>query len=298
MLEAAYDAWATDILTGRTSVLVAATGADVAALNARARAERITAGHVDGDPADASTCGTGTAPSVGDWVVTRTNHAHADLEPRPRLGQERRHLDRHRPAPRRLPHRPARQPTARSSGTAPAARRLRRRHLSSSPTPPPPTACKAATVDTAHALVDPAMTREALYVASTRGRTRHALVRRHRAPPGRHQRPRTRPTAHRLEVLTAVLARTGAEDSATHTLRATDHEPRQLPSLVARYRHAWNRAALDSLQTPPTPLLAPHQASRLLADPGARPSPGLLPSPLDAEPIPRRCSRPPSTTTT
>ena len=47
MLKAAYDAWAHDMHAGRSSVLVAATGDDVAALNARARAERIHGGHVD-----------------------------------------------------------------------------------------------------------------------------------------------------------------------------------------------------------------------------------------------------------
>jgi hypothetical protein len=73
MLEAAYDAWTTDILTGHTSILIAATSADVTALNARARAERITAGHVHADPHNAVDLRDGNRASAGDWIVTRTN---------------------------------------------------------------------------------------------------------------------------------------------------------------------------------------------------------------------------------
>ena len=46
MLETAYDAWASDVRTGKVSVLVAATTADMVALNARARLERVLAGQV------------------------------------------------------------------------------------------------------------------------------------------------------------------------------------------------------------------------------------------------------------
>jgi conjugative relaxase-like TrwC/TraI family protein len=121
MLEAAYDAWTTDILTGHTSVLIAATTSDVTALNARARAERITAGQVDADPNKAVDLRDGNRASVGDWVVTRTNMRVPDLEPRPRLGQERRYLDHHRPPPRRLSvKRPG------SGGGSDSARRLSR----------------------------------------------------------------------------------------------------------------------------------------------------------------------------
>ena len=77
MLEQAYDAWTHDILTGKTSVLIAGTTSDVTALNARARAERITTGHVHHDPRHpgqgAVELRDGNRASVGDWVVTRSN---------------------------------------------------------------------------------------------------------------------------------------------------------------------------------------------------------------------------------
>jgi hypothetical protein len=86
-------------------------------------------------------------------------------------------------------------------------------------------------------VMPPEMTREALYVASTRGRTatHWSTVTDHLLDPTTDHEPDPPDTA--VEVITAVLARTGAEDSATHTLRATDletpspahHRPRPPP---------------------------------------------------------------------
>jgi len=124
------------------------------------------------------------------------------------------------------------------------------------------------TTDTAHALVTSEMTREALYVASTRGRagtcwyaaTEDALdVDCHHEPDA----PRTAD-----ELLGTVLARTGAEDSATETLRATLEDAGSLRTLVTRYDHARTVASLDAL---PLALdhLAPADRDRILGDPAA-----------------------------
>jgi hypothetical protein len=117
-------------------------------------------------------------------------------------------------------------------------------------------------------VMPPEMTREALYVASTRGRTatHWSTVTDHLLDPTTDHEPD--PPATVGEVVTGVLARTGVEDSATSTVRDTDREARELPTLVARYQHAWNHAALDTLRTADT-ILSPQQAARLLADPGA-----------------------------
>jgi hypothetical protein len=136
---------------------------------------------------------------------------------------------------------------------------------------------QGATVDTAHALVTTEMTREGLYVASTRGRDSNrwyvasdqtaTLDCEHEPDP-----PRTV-----VEVLDAVLRRTGAELSATQTIRATTDDATHLRTLVTRYEHARDRAAMDALrlaaaqlpQTEQGRLLhgtgAPHLA-RVLAD--------------------------------
>jgi hypothetical protein len=125
------------------------------------------------------------------------------------------------------------------------------------------------TVDTAHALVTPEMTREALYVASTRGRnsTHWYATTEHLLDATSHHQPEPPTTAR--EVLTGVLARTGGEDSATGTIRTTREEAIALPTLVARYQHAWTHAAMDALRATADAAFTPDQASRLLTDPGA-----------------------------
>ena len=207
----------------------------------------------------------GNRASVGDWVVTRTNHEVPDLEPRPRLGQERRHLDHHRPPPRRRADRPPPRPPRHACGCPPTyvADSLELAYASTAHR------VQGTTVDTAHALVTPEMTREALYVASTRGRTstHWYATTEHLLDATSHHEPEPPTTAR--DLLAGVLARAGGEDSATGTIRTTRQEALSLPTLVARYQHAWNHAALDALRTTADTALTPDQASRLLTDPGA-----------------------------
>lgn len=71
MLDAAYDAWRTDTMAGRASVLVTESAHAVRALNERARAERlILDGAADGREVALAD---GTRASVGDVVITRRN---------------------------------------------------------------------------------------------------------------------------------------------------------------------------------------------------------------------------------
>jgi hypothetical protein len=49
------------------------------------------------------------------------------------------------------------------------------------------------------------------------------------------------------ELLTGVVARADAEDSATGTIRTTRQGAIAFPDLVARYQHAWKQAAKDAL---------------------------------------------------
>jgi hypothetical protein len=104
------------------------------------------------------------------------------------------------------------------------------------------------TVDTAHALVRPLMSREVLYVAMTRGRHANtAYVCTDTDPDdeygtGEHQTPR--------EVLEAVLARTGSELSAHETMHAEHERAGSIAQLAAEYdtiareAHRQRRAAL------------------------------------------------------
>jgi conjugative relaxase-like TrwC/TraI family protein len=76
MLDAAYEAWNTDITDGRTSLLVAADTATVDALNQRAHTDRVAAGIITGPTitiGDTSTGGPRGRVGVGDLVLTRRN---------------------------------------------------------------------------------------------------------------------------------------------------------------------------------------------------------------------------------
>ena len=164
MLEAAYDGWAADVRAGLTSVLVAMHGNDV-------RVPERTGPRTSGSPA---------GQVEPDGVVLRDGNragsrrlgrhpqqpARSDLPPRPRLGEERRHLGGDPSPPRRLPHRPPPRAPRHACG---CPRRTSRTGVELAYAS---TAHRAqgSTVDTAHALVTEEMTRESLYVASTRGR--------------------------------------------------------------------------------------------------------------------------------
>jgi hypothetical protein len=244
MLEAAYEHWARDVRAGKTSLLIAATTTDVTALNARARLERATAGQVE---ADGIVLHDGNLAGVGDWVVTRSKartlrYGHG----RRGRGQwvhngdtwevTRRHSDGCLTVRHLANHSTTRLPASYVAesvelGYAATAHRA-----------------QGATVETAHALVTPEMTREGLYVASTRGRACNrwyvatddagVLDCEHEPDP-----PSTVP-----EVLSAVLRRSGAELSATETLRTALDDASNLRTLVERYEHARERAAIDALR--------------------------------------------------
>jgi hypothetical protein len=242
--------------------LVAVTGTDVTALNTRARAERVRAGQVE---PEGVLLRDDTRAGVGDWVTTRVNlrtltcHRGRDwvkngdtwqvTTRHPDGSLTVRHLDHHGTV--RLPADYV--ATSVELGYAATAHRA-----------------QGTTVDTAHALVTPETTREALYVSSTRARecatwytaTDELLDPtddRHPAPP-----------ATATEVLTAVLARSGAKLAATTTIAQTQDEVTRLPSLVARYTHTWEAAAVAMLRATASTAVGPALSGRLLADPAHR----------------------------
>ncbi|ABM10507.1 MobF family relaxase [Paenarthrobacter aurescens] len=259
MLEAAYDHWACDVRAGKRSVLIAATTGDVNALNARARLERALAGQIE---ADGVVLHDGNLAGVGDWVVTRTN-ARTLRYGRSRWvhnGDAWRVTGRHRDGSltvRHLEHGSSvRLPRdyvadAVELGYACTAHRA-----------------QGATVDTAHALVTTEMTREGLYVASTRGRDSNRWYVASDEPVTLDCDHEPEPPRTTYEVLDAVLRRTGAELSATQTLRETTGEATRLRSLVGRYEHARDRAAMDALRLAVAELPEPEQ-TRILGDRGA-----------------------------
>jgi ATP-dependent exoDNAse (exonuclease V) alpha subunit len=230
VLDAAYTAWAHDTRGGASSLLLAADGATVAALNHRARTDRVAAGLVD----DTTTVrlADGLDAGAGDAVVTRRNDRRLTTTTGGHVRNGTRwtltsiHADGS-----------ADLTAARAGGGATdraGDERVRvpadyvRRHLELGYATTIHRA-QGLTVDHAHLLATEGMTRESLYVGLTRGRhSNHVYVPvdplddgcEHLPDPGRHA-----PDAQ--EQLCAILATTGRERSATEHLRDQAGGPSQ-----------------------------------------------------------------------
>jgi ATP-dependent exoDNAse (exonuclease V) alpha subunit len=216
MLEYSYEAWATDTRQGKTSLLIASTGRDVSALNARARLERINAG-------DVSTVGVelhdGNRAGVGDRIFTRVNSRvlttcggrdfvkNGDIwtvEERHRGGDLT--VRHHRHGGRvRLPSQYVVESVELGYATTTAR-------------------AQGMTVDTAHVLVDTNTNRESLYVAATRGRLGARLYVANEDLIGIDVERPPAPTFGARDVLAEALRRERSELSATEVRReATAH---------------------------------------------------------------------------
>jgi conjugative relaxase-like TrwC/TraI family protein len=218
ILEDAYTAWQADTAAGKTSVLIAETTDTVTTLNARARTDRVLAGHVT---ADGVRLHDGNLAGTGDLILTRDNDrrlttGRAWVKNGDRWQVVRHHEDGSLTVRRHPRHR-------RGGGTVvlPAAYVAAHVELSYAVTVH---RAQGSTVDTAHAIVhSESMTREAFYVAMTRGRHQNtAYVATDAAHLEDHQ-------THDGEQVTAstvlygVLAHEGTEASAHETITA-EHE--------------------------------------------------------------------------
>jgi hypothetical protein len=239
ILDAAYQAWRTDIDAGRTSVMIAPDAATVTELNRRARADLVTAGQVrpDGlEVADGSTAG------IGDQIVTRQN-------------------DRTLVAGRRWVRNGDRWTvtatgadgtiTARAgNGTSvvlPAEYVVHHVELAYAATAH---RAQGRTTDTAHAVVWPTTTREVLYVSATRGRhANHLYVdTRYDPDPTTGHDAATQPQTAR-EVLAGVLGREGADVSAHDALRLAHERAESVATLAGEYQTIVSAAYKDHWET-------------------------------------------------
>ncbi|WP_269779757.1 MobF family relaxase [Mycobacterium intracellulare] len=222
----AYQAWAADIAAGRDSILLAPTNTLVAELNERARLDRLAQTTAQpSTPADANTVtlADGLTASAGDWIATRKNarwlrtnggkwvknghrwiirtvHEDGSLTVVPLRG---------RATPVRLPARyVATNTTLGYASTINAAQGM--------------TAGGRDTEGTCHIVGSDRLTRQQLYVALTRGRTEnHLYGSTAEADPHRILAPKATHPPTAVDVLSAILARDGAQISA-HTA-AADH---------------------------------------------------------------------------
>jgi len=232
MLEAAYAAWQADQQAGRSAILIAGDTHTVDALNARARADRVAAGLVApaGVPAAAA-----VSVATGDRVVTRLNarglavpgrghvrngdlwdvtatHPDGSLTVTPAAGYRRRNVDT---PPRHL--------------TLPAAYVRENVELGYATTAH---RAQGITVDHAHVLAAPGMTREALYVAMTRGRAgNHAYVATDAVDPVCDDLPDRAAMPSPRQILERILATSGAERSALQTLADRQNAAASLATL-------------------------------------------------------------------
>lgn len=261
MTDAAYDAWSSDVVAGLTSVLIAANSEDIRALNARARRERVSRGEVE--PAGITLHDDNLA-GIGDWIITRANlrgltchHGRDWVKNGDRWEVQSRHADGAITV-RHLGHRgTARLPADYVAESVELAYAVTAHRT------------QGTTVDTAHALVTEESTRESLYVSSTRGTlcNRWYVATEELLSVASDHQPR--PPMPPNEMLTDVLQRSGAELSATTTIRDTQREATRLPVLVSRYHHAWDLAARAALSNVAPIALPRDLARRVLDDPAS-----------------------------
>lgn len=230
MIDAAYAQWRDDVRHGKSSVLVADSNDAVAALNVRARAERILDGEVTGP--DEVTLNSGTAAAIGDIVLTRRNDRTLRAgRTWVRNGDRWSVVALHRDGGMLV------RRTGRAWGatvTLPAVYVAEHVDLGYAITAH---RAQGITTDTAHVLVRSGMTRESLYVAMTRGREVNtayvAVDRPEAAHSGPHPGDPLDVTAR--TVLHGVVQHVGAEFSAHETIAAEQDRWGSIAQLGAEY---------------------------------------------------------------
>ena len=219
MAEAAYRAWAGDLAAGRHSLLLAGDHATVGALNQRARVDRIHAGHVKPD-AEAA-LHDGTAAARGDLVLTRRNQRRLQ---RPDGGHvrngDRWQINAVHPDGA-LDVTPARSDAASCTEVVRLPANYVRDHVELGYALTVHRA-QGATADTTHLVADTRMSREALYVGLTRGRTaNHAYVATD-TPAVETHAPGEDPTGR--QILEVILRASAEQTSATSASRQRQAE--------------------------------------------------------------------------
>jgi ATP-dependent exoDNAse (exonuclease V) alpha subunit len=221
MTHAAYAGWKADMLAGKVTLMAAAANTTVTELSAQARADRVTAGHVEPDGVQLHD---GNHAGKGDWIVT----SHNDRRMSTHGGRdwvkngdawlvERRHADGSLTV-RNLAHNGrVRLPYA-YVGQHVELLYATTAHRA-----------QGSTVDTAHPLITGGMTRETLYVLASRAREKTTLyVATHETPydeDDRTDQTHTSPYAYRArEVLLNIIATQAAPLSATETITAAQQE--------------------------------------------------------------------------
>lgn len=228
MPDSAYAAWLADVGAERDTLLLATSTAAVADLNGRARADLILAGRVE---VDGVPLRDGTAAGVGDWVATRRNARQLAVNSGRdwvKNGDGWRVLAAHVDGALTVEHRRHQGRVTLPPDYVEAhveldyARTIRR--------------AQGMTVDHAHLVVDPHLTREEFYVGISRARHGTRLYVAVMTDPGADHRPDMAGSAH--DVLTDIISRTGTEPSASEAVRAAVASIGDLRRMAVEYEHA------------------------------------------------------------
>ena len=230
MVDAAYESWRKDCESGRASVLISDSNEAVAAMNVRARSERILNGSVDA--LNEVALHDGTRAAIGDTVITRRNDR--------RLRTARswvRNGDRWTVVGiGRNGSVEVRRTGQRWGSTALLPAEYVKHHVDLGYAV---TAHRAQgiTTDSAHVVLASGMTRENLYVAMTRGRESNvayvALDQSDVAHSG--PRPGDNPDKTAHSILSGVLQHAGAEPSAHEALRVEQNIWGSVAQIAAEY---------------------------------------------------------------
>ncbi len=207
--------------------MIAADAATVSDLNRRARADRVAGGVVTSEVIDVAG---GRVAGVGDEVVTRQNHRLLVAGGRWVKNGDRWvvtaiHEDGSLAVRRAGGHGEVVLPVDYVTSHVELAYATTAHRA------------QGRTVDTAHAMVSPATTREVLYVSATRGRASNRLYVDVAFDPD----PETghadmTPEQDARTVLAAVLANEGADVSAHETIRRERHAAGNIATLIAEYQ--------------------------------------------------------------
>lgn len=228
MRDAVHRAWRADLQAEIPSLLIVPTNEDTIALNIEARQLR---GH--GTPAGQEIeLHDGTRAGVGDWVVTRHNQRLLSLfggKDFVKNGDTWDITAVHHSGRVSVRHRV-------HGGTVTLPAGYARAHVELAYATTVNRVQGMTSTGNAHLLIPPTMTREQFYPGITRAAhsnfayvvTHHHVIDQHRETP-LPQTPRA--------VLTGILHHTGAEVSATETLRHAQLEAESLATLVKRYNY-------------------------------------------------------------
>ena len=239
MPDLAYTSWLADVRAGRDSLLLASATQTVVELNSRARADLIAAGEVavDGVPLR-----DGTAAGVGDRVATRRNERRLAVNAGRdwvKNGDSWRVLATHPDGSLSVEHR-----THHGRTVLPAdyvadhveldyARTVRR--------------AQGLTVDHAHLVVTPGLSREEFYVGVSRARHGTHLYVASMAD----DRPDHLPdmAGATRDVLAKIIERSGVEPAAHEALRAAQVSAGDLHRMAVEYEHALGVHVADRYRT-------------------------------------------------